>query len=161
MLLHEVVDHVAVGGVYDHHAAVLLHLLHQAHHLAVVDHERTLVRHEGLEAGDALLLDHLAHLLARVVVEIGDSHVEAEVAEEVAFHAALPAFQCMPQALALCLKDEVDDGGGTAVQRGERAGLVVIAAEGAHEGHVQVYVRIDAAGQHELAFRIDHFRARC
>ena len=45
------------------------------------------------------------------------------------------------------------------MQRGERTRLVIITAEGAHEGHVQVYVRIDTAGQHELAFRIDHLRA--
>ncbi len=32
------VDHIAVGGVYRHHAALFFHFVHQAHHLAIVDH---------------------------------------------------------------------------------------------------------------------------
>jgi hypothetical protein len=65
------------------------------------------------------------------------------------------------KALALRLQDEVDDRGGAAMQRGERSGLVIVTAEGAHERHVQMHVRVDAAGHHELAFCVDHFGTGC
>src|SRR5690606_11498850 len=39
VFLHQEVDHIAVGRMHGDDAAVRLHLVHQAHHLAVVDHQ--------------------------------------------------------------------------------------------------------------------------
>jgi hypothetical protein len=56
--LHQVIDHVAVLRVRGDDAAVYHQFLHQLEHLAVVDHQGALIRHEGLEGIDAVLVDH-------------------------------------------------------------------------------------------------------
>ena len=58
------------------------------------------------------------------------------------------------------LDGEIDDGCGAADGRGARAGLEVVGGIGAAEGHVEMSVRVDAAGQQQQAGGIDDY-VRC
>ena len=154
----ERVNHVAVGGVGRHEAAMLLNLLHQAHHLRVVNHKRALVSHKGFERGDAFG-NHVLDFLLGAGVEIGHGHMEAVIAHGIAGGPAAPFLEGRAQRIALLLQDEVDDGGGAAVQGGAGTGFVGIGRKRAHKGHFEVHVRVDAAGHDELAGAVDDLRA--
>ena len=75
-LFDQDVDGDAVLGVHHDQAAVVGGALHGAQDLAVVAVEDAGVGHEQLEGGDALLHQQV-HLLERVLVHVGEDHVEA------------------------------------------------------------------------------------
>jgi hypothetical protein len=64
------------------------------------------------------------------------------------------------QSLALAGKDEIDDHRGAARQRRARAAFEIVGGIGAHEGHLQMRVRIDPAGHDEAAGRVEFHVAR-
>ncbi len=73
---------------------------------------------------------------------------------------ALPAFwyHCCSASISDWLRRrqaEVDDHRGAAGKRGGGAGIEIVGGEGAHEGHLHVRVRIDAAGHHVAAGGVD------
>ncbi len=60
------------------------------------------------------------------------------------------------EGLAFVLDGEVDERGSAAEGGGDGAGLEIVGAGGAAEGHVEVGVDIDAAGNHEAAGSVDN-----
>lgn len=95
-LFHEDVDRDAVLRVHHDQAAVLGGALHGAQDLAVVAVEDAGVGHELLEGGDALL-DQQVHLLERLLVDVGDDHVEGVVDGAVAVGLGVPGVEALAQ----------------------------------------------------------------
>lgn len=153
-LLHEHVDGDAVLGVHHDQAAVLGGALHGAQDLAVVGVEDARVGHELLEAGHALL-DQEVHLLQRLLVDVGDDHVEAVVDRAVALRLGVPGVQALAQGAADALHREVDDGGGASPGGGPGAGLEGVGGEGAAERQLHVGVDVDATRDHVLPGGVD------
>ena len=143
----EKIDHIAVGGMHGNHTTALLHFIHQAHHLFIIDHQRSLVGHEHLERGNAFLLDQVHDLFTGVVVEIGHGHVKAVIAHAITTGTATPLFIRLVKRMSLFLQDEIDHHGGAPVQGGPGTGFVIIAAESAHERHFEVNMRVDESGE--------------
>ena len=82
------------------------------------------------------------------VAEVGDDHVEAVVDDGAPFGLLPPGVQRVAHARAARLDGEIDDGGGAAESRGARAGFEIVGRSGAAERHVEMGVRVDAAGDH-------------
>lgn len=153
-LLDEDVDRDAVLGVHHDQAAVLGGALHGAQDLSVVGVEDAGVRHELLEGGHPLLHQQV-HLLERLLVHVGDDHVEAVVDGAVALGLGVPGVQALAQGVPDALDGEVDDGGRAAPGGGAGAGLEGVGGVGAAEGHLHVGVPVDAARNDVLAARVD------
>ena len=153
-LRDQLVDGDAVLRVHHHGRAGTGRLLHGQQDLAVGRVEHAGVGHEHLEAVHPGL-DAGVHLLERRVVDVGDDHVEAVVDRAVAVRLGVPLVQRGQQRGALGLDGEVDDRGGAAPGRGAGAGLEGVRGERAAERHLHVRVRVDPAGQHVLAGRVD------
>src|SRR4029077_3691499 len=66
-----------------------------------------------------------------------------------------PGIKGLAKSLPFILDSEVDEGGGAPEGGGNRAGLEIVGAGGAAEGHVQVGVNVDAAGDHEKSCGVD------
>src|SRR5690606_6889344 len=145
-LLHQDVDGDAVRGVHPAPPAVVGGALHGAQDLPVVAVEDARVGHELLEAGDPFVHQEI-HLLERVVVHVGDDHVEAVVDGAVALGLGVPGVEALAQGAADALHREVDDGGGAAPGGGPGTGLEGVGGEGAAERQLHVGVRVDAARQ--------------
>ena len=101
-------------------------------------------------------MDQLPHLFELRVAEIGDDAVEGVVDGGFALGFFHPRFERLPQALAFRLNGEIDQRGGAAKSRGDRAGLEIVRAGGAAKRHVQMRVHVDSARHHEQAGRVDH-----
>lgn len=153
-LFHEDVDRDAVLGVHHDQAAVLGGALHGAQDLAVVAVEDAGVGHELLEGGDSLL-DQQVHLLERLLVDVGDDHVEGVVDGALAVGLGVPGVEALAQRVADALHREVDDGGGAAPGRGPGARLEGVRGEGAAERQLHVGVGVDAARDDVLAGGVD------
>ena len=153
----EEIDHIAVGCMNGNHATALLHLIHQAHHLFIIDHQRSLVSHEHLERSNAFFFDQVHDLFTGIIVEIGHGHVKAVIAHAIAIGPAAPFFIGLVKRMSLFLQDEIDHHRGAPVQGGPGAAFVIIAAEGAHERHFEVYMRVDESGEGIEAGSIDLF----
>src|SRR5256885_1882887 len=108
------------------------------------------VGHEELEAGDAFA-DELAHFLELRGAKIGDDAVEGVVGDGFVVGFLHPGVESLPEGLAFVLDGEVDERGGAAEGGGDCARLEIIGAGGAAEGHVQVRVDIDPAGDDQAA----------
>ena len=144
-------DDVAVLGVHERHRAELGAARERGEHLLVVDHQRALVGHEMLEGGDAVL-DDLGHVLAHLVRPIGDAHVVGVVGGG-ELGALVPVGDRVHQRLAAVGDAEVDDHRRAAGERGVGAAVVIVGGIRAHERHVEMGVRIDAAGHDEAVRR--------
>ena len=156
-LLDQHVDHVAVLGVDHHQRAGLGRDLHDSKQRLVVDHDRALVGHEQLVAGDALVggLGHVLELAA--VVQVGDREVEADVDHRrAALDLLVPGGERVGNRLARSLEAEVDQRGDAAERRRCRARGEVVAGDRPAERHLHVRVRVDRARDHVLARRVDH-----
>ena len=155
-LLHQHVDRVAVLRVHHHERTGLRRDLHRLEERLVVDHQGALVRHEQLVGGDALLRKRSELLERPALGEVGDRHVVAHVDQGLALALAVPRVERRGEALARRLDDEVD----MARRAAERCGCVprldVVDRRRAAERHVEVRVRIDAAGKQHLPRRVDH-----
>src|SRR5690606_9947492 len=147
--LHQDVDGDAVLGVHHDQAAVVGGALHGAQDLPVVAVEDARVGHELLEAGDPFVHQEI-HLLERVVVHVGDDHVEAVVDGAVALGLGVPGVEALAQGAADALHREVDDGGGAAPGGGPGAGPEGVGGAGAAERQLHVGVRVGAAREHVL-----------
>jgi hypothetical protein len=140
--------HIAVLGMDHRQTADIAHPAEAVEQLVVVHHQGALVGHEVLEAGDPGLgrvLDALPDLLAPP----GDGHVVGVIAGR-AGGLVRPDLGRIHQVLALPRQDEVDDHRGPATQRRPGAALEIIRRVGAHEGHLQMRMRVDPAG-HDIA----------
>ncbi len=71
-----------------------------------------------------------------------------------------PGVQSVAHLGAAGLDGEVDDGGGAADGRRARPGFEIVARSCAAERHVEMRVRVDAAGQQQHASGVQHFMAR-
>jgi hypothetical protein len=85
----------------------------------------------------------------------GDDGMDAPVHEGPAGGLVLLAVDRPRQGLAVLLVREIDDRGHPAEGRGARAGRVVVDADRAHEGVVEVDVGVDGAGEDEEAGGVD------
>jgi hypothetical protein len=128
--------------------------LHGLQDLRVIRIEDAGVGHEELEARDALVGER-AHRRQRVVVDAADDLVEAVVDRAVAAGLLVPGGQSVLHALAVALDGEVDDRGRAAPRRCTGAGLERVDRGGAAERKFHMGVRVDAAGDHVLAARVD------
>ncbi|MNX93454.1 hypothetical protein D3C86_1256370 [compost metagenome] len=153
-LAHQPVDHLGVLGVDGDQRAEIAGLAHDLEEARVVDPDGALVGHEGLEGGDPRL-DHPGQLAADRVSVVGHGHVEGVVADGLAARLGVPDLQGVHQGLAALGHHEVDDPGGAADGRGPGAGLEVVGRDRAHEGHVQVGVDVDPAGEDVAAAGVD------
>ena len=117
-------DEVAVLGVNQRHRADLGAADEGGEHLLVVDHQRALVGHEMLEGRDARL-HHLAHVLAHLVVPVGDAHVVRIVGDRV-LGTLVPVGKRLHQRLVAVRDAEVDDHRRPARHGRLRATLVIV-----------------------------------
>ena len=154
-LLHQHVDGDAVLGVHHDHGAAFGSGLHGTQDLTVVAVEHAGVRHEQLEAADALVLHEVLHVLQRLVVDTADDLVERVVDGTVALGLAMPLSQAIVHVLAVALHCHVDDGGGATPRSSVATGLEGVAGKRAAEGQLHVRVHIDATGDHVLPRSID------
>ena len=155
-LLHEHVDRVAVLGVHHHERAGLRGDLHRLEERLVVDHQRALVRHEELVGRDPLLGQRRELLQRSALAEIRDRHVVAHVDHLLAVRLAAPVVDRVAERRAVRLDDEVDVARRAAERRGGLPRLDVVDRRRPAERHVEVRMRVDAAGKHVLPGCIDH-----
>ena len=149
-LLLELRDDVAVLGMNHRQRTEFGAALERRIHLVVVHHQRALVGHEVLERGDALL-DDGGHLVEHLLAPPGDRHVEGIVARRLG-RLVVPHLQRFHQRLLRRRQAEVDHHRRAAGQRRARPALEIVSRIGAHEGHFQMRVRVDASG-HDIAAR--------
>ena len=154
-LLHQHVDHSAVLGVHADRSAVLPGAKERPENRAVVEHEHAGVGHEQLERRHAFG-DERVHLPLDGVGQLGDDHVEAVVDRGLPLRLAAPRVERVPQRLSAVLDREVDDRGRAATGRRDRAGFEVVRGRRASEGHVEVGMDVDAAGDHVFAGSVDY-----
>src|SRR5439155_21136198 len=112
------------------------------------------IGHEELEAGDAFA-NELAHFLELRGAEIGDDAVEGVVGDGFVVGLFHPGVEGLAERLAFVLDGEVNERGGAAKGGGDGAGLEIIGAGGAAEGHVKMSVNVNAAGDDEAASGVE------
>jgi len=95
------------------------------------------------------------HLVEFGDVAGADGHVQAVVDDHLVAGARLPGGQRVEHGLVGCGLDEVDDGRGAARGRGAGAVVEVVGRGEAADGHLQVDVDVDAAGDDQLARGVD------
>src|SRR2546426_2822446 len=156
-LLNDHVDGAAVFGMHADEAAVFGGLAHGLEDRRVIEHEDARVGHEELEAGNAFA-DELAHLFELRGAEIGDDAVESVVGDGFVVGFLHPSVEGLAEGLAFVLDGEVDERGSAAKGGGDGAGLEIVGAGGAAEGHVEVGVDVDAAGNDEHAGGVEDAR---
>jgi len=122
--------------------------------LAIIDAERTLVRQEDLERADALL-DDLSELLLRGIVESGHAHVKRKVAGADALGLSEPGLERLHGVVGLAGADHLDERGRAAEKCGTGGGFPSVLGVCAHEGQVDVDMRVDETGEDVLTRGID------
>ena len=120
----------------------------------VINHQHVGIGHEELEAGHALA-HHVVHVFEARVAEIGHDHVQAVVDAGLALGLLPPGVERRAHLRAPRLDGEVHNRCGSADGRGSGAGKEVIGGVRAAEGHIEVRVRVDAAGKDKKAGCID------
>jgi hypothetical protein len=155
-LLHEHVDRVAVLRVHHDERPGFRRDLHRLEERLVVDHERALVRHEQFVGRDALLGQRRELLERPALAEVGDGHVVAHVDHLLAVRLAAPLVDRVGKRRARRLDDEVDVARRAAECCRRLARLDVVDRRRPAERHVEMRVRVDAAGKHVLPGCIDH-----
>ena len=157
-LPHDDIDHAAVLGVHANQRAVFRGLLQRAKDGGVVHHQDVRIRHEQLEAGHALA-HHVVHVFQAGFGQIGDDHVQAIIDAGLRFRLFPPGVQRVAHPGAARLNGEIDDGGGAADGRRARSSFEIVARGCPAERHVQMRVRVDAAGQQQHARGVQHYMA--
>lgn len=153
LLLH-VGHQIAVLGMDHGQRAQLAAALEGGEHLVILDHQGTLVGHEMLEGVDAHV-DGILHLVEDGLVPAGDRHVVADIGTDLRGGFAVPFLDGVLDGAVRAGQAEIHKHRGAATGRGPGAGFEGFGRRGAHEGHFQMGVRVDAAGDHIGAFRID------
>ena len=91
--------------------------------------------------------------------KIGDDHVQPVIDAGLRFRLLPPGVQSVAHLGAAGLDGEIDDGGGAADGRRARSGFEIVARCRAAERHVEMRVRVDAAGQQQHAGGVQHLVA--
>ena len=91
---------------------------------------------------------HLVHVLQARARQVRDDHVQAVIDGGPPFRLLPPGVERVAHARATRLNREIHDGGGAAERRRARAGFEIVAGGGPAERHIQMRVRVDAAGNH-------------
>ena len=143
--LHDHVDHAAVLGMHANQRAVFGGLRQSAENGRVVHHQHVRIRHEKLEAGHALA-HHVVHVFEARAAQIGDDHVQTVIDRGAALGFLPPGVERVAHARAAGLDGEIDERGGPAECSGASSGLEIVARGGAAERHVEMGMRVDAAG---------------
>ena len=156
-LLHHHVNHRPVLRVHAHQRAQLGCPLHQLEDRRVVHHQHIGIRHEDLEAGDSFG-DHRVHIVQPRIVraQVCDRHMQGVVDAGLALGLGAPCLEGLGHRMAHGLQDEVDHRCCPANGGSARSPLVIVRAHRSAEGHVQMRVHIDAAGQHQHSRRINY-----
>ena len=147
-LLDDDVDGAAVFGVHADEAGMFCGLAHGLEDGGVVEHEDAGIGHEEFEAGDAFA-DEVGHFFELRAAEVGDDAVEGVVDGGFVVGFGHPGVEGVAEGLAFVLDGEIDERRGAAEGCGDCAGLEVVGAGGAAEGHVEMGVDVDAAGEEE------------
>lgn len=157
-VVHEVfrdaIDDVAVLGVDADGRAVASCALQHLEELAVVQHHRPLVRHEDLEARDALA-DETAHIGDGVGIEPGEDHVERVIDRRLMLGLRRPLLEGVPERAARGLGRVVDDGGRASDRRGDRARGEGVGGLRAADRSVEVRVHVDASRKQVFSCDVD------
>ena len=132
--------------------------LERGEHLVILDHQRALVGHEMLEGIDAHI-DGILHLLKDVLIPAGDGHVIADIAANLRGRFAVPFIDGIPDRSVGARQAEIHQHRGAATGRGPCACLERFGRGGAHEGHFQMGMGIDPAGDHIGIRGVDIFIA--
>lgn len=159
-LLHEpllvVLDEVAVLRVHHDDGTEFFAALEDLQHaFVVVEEVRAFVSHEELERRDATLHD-IFHLSGDLRVPVGYRTVQGVIAVHFLISTRPPVIVSMHKSL-FGGYDKVDEAGGTACNGCLCALVEIVHSGGAHEGQLQVHVRINTTWHNELASRIKHF----
>ena len=128
-------------------AAETLHLAQGVEHGLIADHHRG-IGHIHFEGGDALV-EHLRQLGADAVVPVG-----------LPIRLLMPAGKAGVERFALVRAGKVDDGRRAAAQGGAAAGVEVVRCDGVADLKVEVCVRVEKAGEQQLAADVDHLGLR-
>jgi hypothetical protein len=152
--LLEEVDHRAVLAVHQDEAAVVGRPPHRLEDRRVVDHPGARIGHEHLETRGAVR-DQVVQGREVLIGQIDDDLVEAPIHDGLALGATGPLLVGHAGVLPLVLHREVDDARRPADRGGDRPRLEVVRRHRPFQRRVEVRVRVDATGQHELAARVD------
>ena len=153
-LLNDDVDRAAIFGMHADQAVVFGGLAHGAKDRGVIQHENAGIGHEQFEAGHAFA-NEFAHLFELRGAEVGDDAVEGVVGHGLVMRLFHPGIERLAQRLAFVLDGEIDQRGRPAESRGRCAGQEIVGAGGAAEGHVEVGMNVDAAGDDEQSGGVD------
>src|SRR5215472_3465635 len=134
-LLDDHVDGAAIFRVHADEPVVRGRLSHGPKDGGIVKHEHAWIRHEELEAGDAVA-DKLAHLFELRGAEIGDDAVEGVVGDGLVMRLFHPGVEGLAERLAFVLDGEVNERSRAAKSCRDGARLEVVRAGGAAKGHV-------------------------
>ena len=150
-LLLQLGDGVAVLGVdHDQNPGVFGELQHLEEVFVLGVERCSLVGHEDLDRGDALL-GEVGQLGLYVVAQVGYGDVETVVDYGFVPRLLGPGVEGPGQGAARFLQGEVDDHGRPAGSRGLRPRSPVVRRHGTPEGHVHVGMGVYKAGHDELA----------
>ena len=145
---------LAVFGMHGRYRAEFQRTRKAVHEYFVVGHDGALVRHEVLEAVDAVIANQRAHVLVDAVVPPGHGNVERIVGHRFLGPVA-PLVIGLEQVLLRIRNGEVDDHRRAAREARGRARVEILGRHGAHEWQLHVRVRVDPAGHYELSARVD------
>ena len=148
--LDDNVNGASVFRVHTNEGAVLRRLGHRLEDHAVFHQENAGIGHKELEAGHTVAHQRI-HFFEPGVGQVGNDAMEGVVDGGFALGFLSPGVEGRAQGLALVLDGEVDERGGAAEGGGDGAGLEIVRAGGAAEGHIDMGVDVDAAGNDHQA----------
>ena len=152
-------DHAVVLGMHADHRAVVARRLQHVEQLLVVDLQ-PVVGHEHLQRGVAGLHQRRHFLRQHLLARVGEDHVERVVDHGAALGVLVILVDHRLQAHADVLRGERDDRGGAAEGRRRGGALEGVGVHQAGGGQLlDVAVAVHAAGQHQLAARVDFLLA--
>ena len=151
----EEADRVVVLGVHHDERAGLARDAHHVEHLQVGE-RHALVGHEHLERRVAVLDQRRQFLAEHAVGRVRDDEMERDIDVAIAVGLGVILLHHLAQRLALLLHGEGQHHRVAAERRRARAGLEIVRHHDAGAGRLRkMHVAVDAAGQHQLAGRVD------
>ena len=156
VLLNQSVDHLVVLCVNTDLSTDLLGVLQNLVEDTVGHAE--VVNHEHLEGGNTVL-NSVLHGVQQIAVDVLHADVESVVNCRVGGAQCISALDGVNHVLIEILQDEVEHGGGAAAGCSSGAGEIVVSRDGAAEGHCQMGVGVDCAGQNQLAGSVNNVGA--
>ena len=147
------VDHARVFAVNARDTAVFFQLQQRGKQVLIADHHGG-IRHVHLERWDTGG-KHGRNFIFDALVPVVNGHVEAIVAAGPAVGLFVPEIKPVTQRLALIRAGEVDDHRCAAVDGAARAGVKVVGGRGVADVEVKMRMRVDKAGEEQLAAHVD------